>query len=761
MVRTYAVGTEGGVVRSDNHSGLWNILYPLGPPKNVWNDVMTDPNTSDKVFIVGQTGDITTNYGIQYSTDAGLTWNIPTGNWAISMHTEWLEVWVANSNTIWVVGTEGVVVVSNDGGLSFNQTTLFGLNAPQDVYYTAAIHALNDQVAIVAGSPNNLIGENFCYVWKTLDGGTTWNLLNGGTTLINDIINPGTGANNPTGKANGIWMSNDQQQIVVGTGYTQQLSTDGGLSFNYVGPEMIRSGEHLTWYPAYNTSNIFRHTGGFTIQINDSTDSGNSYTTTKGYSLGDPFKTLLAAHFYTETDGYFSDLGIIYHTTDGGINETVSFTFPDPSIVLHAIWTGPPYAPIYYQLTSCCDETNVIYANITGGVLIDGQTYLYAPQGNENSPEAGCFTITILPSEPQGTIIDIELFTELSLIEEGCTSDICLTYCNPCLCTRARIIVTKNNPPIEDIIIKVLDCNNQIVDYILPSSLEWGEYICGKYFDTTTAGYTVQLESTGNCSETIVDNVATYNCPTEQDNTYLLEDCNGILSDIITNFDLSDVVGQVITIKDENNNELEGCWSVTAIPFQNINEDVVLGVYKCYEKCEDCLPLPTEPYPVKPRTVDPNYTTGNCDPEIVEASFCKHGESEYKKVMNKKYGIKDCCPQDEDKIYMQYEKIKLLLITGTNPTPDPCSNDLIINEYFFGRNDGDVSVTLAYTDINGLTVTIVVPACTGDCEPIRFCAVRGTITLNAVSTYAGNESCDTTINCITNSNLVFVRPCIS
>jgi hypothetical protein len=248
-------------------------------------------------------------------------------------------------------------------------------------------------------------------------------------------------------------------------------------------------------------------------------------------------------------------------------------------------------------------------------------------------------------------------------------------------------------------------------------------------------------------------------CPTD-DFSFRLEDCAGVLDDIITNFDLTDLVGQVITIKDENNKPLEGCWQVFSIPFVEVEEDLVLGVYKCYEECVDCLPTPPQPFPLKPRTVDPNYTTGNCDPEIVEEVFCKNGENQYKKVLNKRFGIQDCCPEDEDKIYIQTEKIKLLLIKGIDPTPDPCSTEPIINEYYLGRNDEDPQLSLSYTDINGFNVTITIPACVGICDPVRFCAVRGTITLNGILTYAGNESCNDSANCITNSNLVYVRPCI-
>lgn len=752
MVRTYAVGTKNTIVRSDNHNGIWNTLIPLGPADNEWLDVMTDPLTSDKVFIVGASGNESIHYGIQYSTDAGLTWNLPTGNWSDDpADVPYHEVWVVDTNVIWVVGQNGVVVKSIDGGLSFNKVpALVGLNTPGDIPYTAAIHALDDQVAVVLGSPSSSVSEDFCYAWKTTNGGTTWNTLYGGNSLDNN--NTVLGQPQPTGKANGIWISNDQQTIIAATGYIQHRSYDAGLTFTDLNPMITRSGQHLTWYPTYNNPTIFRHTGGFVIQINESTNSGNTWATTKTGSN----ETLFGAHFYTSTNGYYTNGFTVLSTTNGGVTGVISYTEPTQAITFKAVWTGPPYLQeTYFQLTSCCDENDIIYATIIGGTINEGHAYVYIPNGDT---AIGCYTITTLTEQPVGTIVEIDLTTELEL--EDCESDLCIALCEPCLCSRARLSVQKGEDLNEDVTIGYLNCENGKDNYILPADLSWGEYVCAKYFDPKNIpnGYTLQVESTGFCIETNNQ----FECPLpDEDFSYRLEDCAEIQDDIITNFDLSEVVGQVITLRDENNKPLDGCWRVFQIAYQPIQEDIVLGVYKCYEECEDCLPPAPTPYPLKPRIVDPNYSTGNCDPDIVEGIFCKHAENEHKQVMSKRFGIKDCCPEDEDKIFIEYEKVKLLLKESKNPTPDPCSTEPIINEYYLGRKDGDAQLSLSYTDINGFNVIFTIPACVGICEPVRFCAVRGTIIINGDITYAVNESCDDINNCITNTNLVFVRPCIS
>jgi photosystem II stability/assembly factor-like uncharacterized protein len=594
MVRTYAVGRNNSAVRLDNHTGPWVDLITQGTVDSIWRDVMSDPSNPDKVVIVGTALDSTlVNVSIQVSFDAGLTWTIPTGTW--SNDTSILhEVWYVNTNIIWAVGENGIVVKSIDGGLSFNTVpTAPGLIVAGDIQFTAAIHALDNQVAVVLGSPTSSVTQSSLYVWKTIDGGTTWTMLSGASlpppepTTFNDI-----------GNANGIWMSPNQQKIVVGSGYNQYLSLDGGLTWTDQLESFERSGVHLTWFPTYAPNpQYFRHVGGAPFEVNESIDSGLTYQTIRAYSFPiiiPPTNTpiqILGAHFYTAYDGYYSyhegKINYIDSTNNGGASGIISHSNIVPSASYEAIWTS-------------------------------GSTGV----------------------------------------------------------------------------------------------------------------------------------------------TYQLVDCAGIQEDIFTNYNLSGFVGQIITIADDNNKPLDGCWEIFTVTYFPIEIDIIIDIYSCFETCVDCLPIPLTPCPIVPRSVYPNYTTGNCDPDIVEAAFCKNGENKYKQVQKKRFDIKDCCPEDEDKLYMNYEKIKLLLLTSTNPTPDPCSDEPIINEYYLARPDGAISFVLTYVDSLGITRIITIPSCVSNCSPIRFCAERGTIFFDSILTYASNESCDANVICVTNQNLVFVRPCI-
>ena len=85
MTRTYHVASKGRVRRLDNLATPW-VSVDLAPSipggsKVILLDVETDTDNSDKVFAVGDGSLSNANYGIYISTDAGLTWYQPTGNY--------------------------------------------------------------------------------------------------------------------------------------------------------------------------------------------------------------------------------------------------------------------------------------------------------------------------------------------------------------------------------------------------------------------------------------------------------------------------------------------------------------------------------------------------------------------------------------------------------------------------------------------------------------------------------------------------------
>lgn len=347
--KTYAVGNGGKVRRLDDHIGPW-IDVSVGNGKTNLQDVVTDPSNPDKVFVVGTVTTGTLVSGLGYSINAGLSWVIPGGNWNTGPATIFYEVWAVDSLVIWAVGEFGTVIKSIDGGLNFNIT---GAIDPDPQRYTTAIHALDDQVAVVAGGPSIAPSATIALAWKTIDGGATWFPLNGGTTLLNT-----NGASTTVGAPEAIWISGDQKNVIVSTEYTQNVSLDFGNTFVDNLAETPRSGRHMTWYPSHaSIPTHFRHVGGPVIHVNESVNTGASWTTTRA-SEG---IIINGAHFYSVNNGYYCVGATTFVSTDGGASGVTS----DPAAStgtssLNAVWTT--LTPIIYSLTDCEGAQATIYS---------------------------------------------------------------------------------------------------------------------------------------------------------------------------------------------------------------------------------------------------------------------------------------------------------------------------------------------------------------------------------------------------------------
>ena len=80
----------------------------------------------------------------------------------------------------------------------------------------------------------------------------------------------------------------------------------------------------------------------------------------------------------------------------------------------------------------------------------------------------------------------------------------------------------------------------------------------------------------------------------------------------------------------------------------------------------DCVnnQCPVEKLPK--RKVKPGYSTPSCDIEKYEKITCKSSEVYYKQVMRLRYGISNCCPEDEEKWLVKKELIDLDALRDPN-----------------------------------------------------------------------------------------------
>lgn len=382
--RTYAVGNKGAVVRLDAHTGPWVDITPSFPNQNEvdWKDVMADPLNPDKVTMVGPDILNSIGSGILVSTDAGATWNIPGGTWSTKGY-DFQEVWYADSNVIWAIAYNGVVVQSTDGGLTFNTVSRVEIGFDNQ---TQCIHAIDAFTAVVGGSLIGGTTSSVGYVWKTTNGGVSWVRQNGGASL--------PGSTNPVGTPEGIWISDNALRIVVGTGYTQNVSTDGGATFNNITPEFTRSGTHLTWYPAHDANPaVMRHTGGMPNQVSESLDNGATWTITR---TAESF-IMTGAHFYLANDGYYIVDEKVYSTNDGAITGVLSYTEPS-GLNFNAVWTQEditvnPGCPCYLA-TNCVDPNDTFVVTVdcaTEDPLYSNLIYQFHILGAQDT--GNCYTI--------------------------------------------------------------------------------------------------------------------------------------------------------------------------------------------------------------------------------------------------------------------------------------------------------------------------------------------------------------------------------
>ena len=208
---------------------------------------------------------------------------------------------------------------------------------------------------------------------------------------------------------------------------------------------------------------------------------------------------------------------------------------------------------------------------------------------------------------------------------------------------------------------------------------------------------------------------------------YLLTDCNGNEHDIITTTDLSAQVEKVITLKWCP----DVCWSVTETR-DHVNSTVVFPTAE-YDTCPECImavlpckcqsvinnsqstsltyidcnnqavtitvnigkrspkicaktiltehvdviifgdcidnECPILDYPKA--TIIPGYNTPGCNADKFEKITCKASEILYKQVLQKRYGISNCCPEEDNKWLIKKELIDMAAMVDPDYTCSP------------------------------------------------------------------------------------------
>ncbi len=383
--RTYVVGGNRGVRRLDDLRGSWqSINIDVAPVTQALDlyDVMTDPNDPDKVFVVGSRFIDSGLLGVYYSTDGGVNWQQPASGDIISTacsSSVFYEVWVVDSNTIYICGDFGNVLKSLDGGLTFNLTTTCPGPTCNNLRTTiTAIHfptALNGVVCY-----SNTGATSVQNISITSDGGVNWTKYEVSTNFPTSL------------EGLGIHMSADFQTITALHRNRIIRSTDGGTTFTEVasipGPNSFY--RHLSWT---DDSNLWAY--GTLTTRSRSIDGGATWTVLSRETVSDPANN--AGHNYSLTDGFFSADSQTLSTVDSALTGSLSDTTNiDPPVdkqftTIRAMWTDQHNEPTPQP---CGCPEGYTYNFVTGLCELEEQTPALCDEVLCNVVLAGCTQCT-------------------------------------------------------------------------------------------------------------------------------------------------------------------------------------------------------------------------------------------------------------------------------------------------------------------------------------------------------------------------------
>ncbi len=195
------------------------------------------------------------------------------------------DVCFTNANTGYAVGQDGVILKTNDAGISWAPQNSGTTNGISSVYFTDA------DTGYAVGSGGSLL--------KTTDAGLNWNLLPGASISLSSVfftsVNVGyaAGTNGSSATIN--------KTINGGITWTVQLTTPV-TNFH-----AVYFCNDTTGYVVGNGGRIFK-----------TTNAGNTWT----QQISGVTTSLFSVYFTDENNGYVGDYGRILRTSDGGATWT-------------------------------------------------------------------------------------------------------------------------------------------------------------------------------------------------------------------------------------------------------------------------------------------------------------------------------------------------------------------------------------------------------------------------------------------------------
>jgi hypothetical protein len=280
--------------------------------------------------------------------------------------------------------------------------------------------------------------------------------------------------------------------------------------------------------------------------------------------------------------------------------------------------------PSKYKLTNCADSGTIVYTSsdlsaFVGQVILRGEC-------------PGCWLVTTIDDIPSDTIVTVTA-----------------AYLNCTECAREYYLLT-DCTGYKDPVITYTDLSQYLGSVIKIKYCPETCWTVTATNDPTDAGIVIPEVEYEDCPECLL----TFPCvctTVRNDSTTLKEyryyDCN---------LDI-----QFFNLAPGAKSD-RFCMRVWAIYFPETDYIETYG--NCSETTSDIWECPAIIYPR--RSVKPGYNTPACTIAKYEKISCKSAEVYYKQVLYLRYGITDCCPDENDKWLIKKELIDLDALRDPN-----------------------------------------------------------------------------------------------
>jgi photosystem II stability/assembly factor-like uncharacterized protein len=302
-----AVQGDVGWIVGDPSDGYGVILHTTdggknwtrqGSPETIPNTTLYDVRAIDACN-AWAVGDADSNYATILKTmDRGKTWT-RCGSPGLIPDFGAVGIGVVDSRVAWVVGSNGTIILTEDGGKTWVQQAS---NTTASLMKVAAVDRYN---AWINGNEDN----GYAIILRTSDGGRTWKRQGNASTVKAWGLIDATAANNKT-----AW--------VVGVDHTVLKTEDGGESWqtqlNDAGGAHINGACAIDKYNAWIAQDY-----GVVYWTSDGGKTWNDQSPGRGFYLMSVSAMILNEAWVVGVSQ--DNTGIILHTTNRGLNWTEQF----------------------------------------------------------------------------------------------------------------------------------------------------------------------------------------------------------------------------------------------------------------------------------------------------------------------------------------------------------------------------------------------------------------------------------------------------